>query len=179
MKTWIALLRGINVGGKNRVPMADLRAVIEALGAQDVRTLGASGNVVFELVVEGGSPGLEASVSEGILARFGLRVPVVVRTRDELAALMASAPFAEPDQAPTAHHVFLMSRVPDPSAVEALDPDRSPPDRFSVSGREIFVHSPNGLGRSKLTVDWFERGLGVTVTQRNWRTMQSLQRMVG
>ena len=170
----VALLRGINVGGHARVPMADLRAVATDLGMADPRTHLQSGNLVFTAPPDeltGVGDRLEAAIA----AAFGVDIRVLIRTHDDLTAAVARNPFAEAAAAePKSVHLLFLDRAPTTDEVAGLDPDRSPPDEFSVSGREIFLHYPNGSGRSKLTLDWFERRLGASGTARNWRTVTAL-----
>ena len=167
-----ALLRGINVGGKNRVPMKELAAIFESAGAVDVRTYIQSGNVVFAApaaVVKT----LPAAVQKAVKLRFGCEAPVLLRSHDELRKVAAGNPFAGED----AERLMVMFLSGVAKNVAALDTSRSPPDRFVVRGREIYLHCPNGFGRSKLTNDYFERALGVGASGRNWRTLLTLVEM--
>lgn len=168
----VALLRGINVGGKNELPMAALRACFEALGCEDVRTYIQSGNVVFRAP---SALGLADAVTARLRERHGLEVPVILRSADALVQARDACPFRS--EAPRSRHVMFLSARPPAAKVEALDPDRSPGDRFAVLGREIFLCCPNGVGRTKLTNAWFDRQLGVVSTARNWRTLETLIEM--
>jgi len=174
----IALLRGINVGGKHRLPMKDLAAIFRDAGCRGVRTYIQSGNVVLEA-----EPALArrapALVERAVAETFGFEVPVVTRTAAELRRAASLNPFLEAGAEPgTLHLVFLRDR-PAEAAVASLDPERSPPDRFAVHGREIYLHCPNGVARSKLTVQYFDSRLGTTSTVRNWRTVLELLEMTG
>lgn len=175
----LALLRGINVGGKNRLPMAELAAIFAEVGAGAVRTHIQSGNVLFAASPEvaARAPGL---VEARIAARFGFRPPVVVRTAAELARVVADNPFLAggvgADEA-TLHVLFLADRPP-PDRVAALDPDRSPPDAFLVRGREVYLRLPNGVAKSRLTNAYVDRVLGTTSTGRNWRTVTALRALL-
>lgn len=172
---WIALLRGINVGGRNKLPMAELREALAEMGLSDVQTYIQSGNIMFS-----GAPddreAVAQQVSEVIAGRFGLSVPVVLRTRDALIAALQAYPF--PD-APKARHVMFLSGTPSAAAAEALEPDRFLPDRFALHGAEVHLFYPNGMGRSKMTTGYFERRLDVVPTTRNWRTIHKLIDMAG
>lgn len=175
----VALLRGINVGGRTRVPMAALRDVATDLGLADPRTHLQSGNLVFTTSPDD-LTGVGARLEAAITDVFGLDVRVLVRTHDELADAVARNPFADAAAAdPKSVHLLFLDRAPTPDQIGGLDPHRSPPDEFRVSGREIFLHYPNGSGRSKLTLDWFERGLGAVGTARNWRTVTALHDLTG
>jgi uncharacterized protein (DUF1697 family) len=167
---WVALLRGINVGGKNLVPMKALAALFEKAGARDVSTYIASGNVIF-----GGTPALAKKIPslmhKMIPAQFGCESPVVIRSHDELGAISRACPFSDDDDE---RRVLVMFLQDSPKNVARLDPRRSPPDQFAVRGREVYLHCPNGYGRSKLTNDYFDRTLGTVSTVRNWRTVLKL-----
>jgi uncharacterized protein (DUF1697 family) len=167
MSTIIALLRGINVGGKASIRMADLKTSFEALGFEDVVTYINSGNVVFR-----GTKPDAAAIEKRIAKDFGLEVAVMLRTPKELALIEESNPF--PKAEPARLHVVFLSSRPTAKAVAGLNPDRSPPDEFRVVGREIYLHTPGGIGRSKLTIDWFEKQLGVRGTARNLNTVAKL-----
>jgi len=169
----VALLRAVNVGGRNTVPMQALRAVLETEFA-DVSTLLQSGNVLLT------SAALEHEVSETVARMveeaFGLLVPVVVRTATEIEHVARDNPFLKDgaERDPTTLHVAFLSTRPPAAAIAAIDPTRSPPDTCVVSGREIYLEYPNGSGRSRLTLDYIERCVGVTGTARNWRTVERL-----
>ncbi len=169
----VAMLRGINVGGKNKLPMRDLATMFREAGCDDVRTYIQSGNVVFRA-----GPALTEDipslVSAAISSRFGYRVPVVTRTARELQAIVQVNPFAESGIEANKLLVLFLADLPDRAHVEALDPNRSPGDEFAVLGREVFLHYPNGVARSKLTNSYFDARLSTTSTARNWRTVGKL-----
>lgn len=178
MTTYVAWLRGINVGGTNSIPMKELRAQFERLGHEKVETYVRSGNVVFE----GKSPPkkIGAEIEDAVSKAFKLRVSVILRTRRELEGVATSNPFLTEDATPSSLHVMFLAQSPSAKGVKALDPDRSPPDEFEVGGREVYLRFPNGSGRSKLTIDYFERKLGTRATARNWNTiMKVLELMRG
>ena len=170
---YIALLRGINVGGKNRLPMKELVALFVEAGCEDVRTYIQSGNVVYR----GGPPGgeeLSSVISASILERFSYRVPVIVRTARELQEVVRANPFVRAGAETDKLHFMFLADLPASELVDALDPDRSPGDEFAVLGREIYLHCPNGVARSKLTNSYFDSRLSTTSTSRNWRTVGKL-----
>ena len=171
-RTFVALLRGINLAGRNTVPMAELRAALESLGLEDVVTYIQSGNVVFR--GRGGVRALAAAIEGGIEEAFGIDVVVLLRTPAELRKVTAGNPFLRAGADPAKLHVVFLSGKPAKEAAAGLDPDRSPPGEFELGGREVYLHLPTGFGRSKLTVDYFERTLGVAGTARNWRTVTKL-----
>lgn len=173
MPAYIALLRGINVGGKNKLSMRDLVAVFTDLGATNARTYIQSGNVLFEASAKAAAA-LPVSVASAIEERFGYRVPVVMRSATELARVLEANPFIERGVPAAELHVAFLASTPARGRVAALDPRRSPPDAFEVRGAEIYLHLPNGVGRTKLTNDYLDRVLGTTSTLRNWRTVEQL-----
>ncbi len=174
MSRQIALLRGINVGGHNSFPKAGQLALAESLGFRDVSVLLQTGNIVF---ADPGTPPEETArtIQDRIAAELGLTVPVVVRTRDELAAAIAANPFPQAVPEPKSLHVTFLSAVPaDTSRLDALDVDAFAPDRFLLTGRELYLWCPGGMGRSKLAAAVSRAPLGVTATARNWNTVTKL-----
>ena len=167
----VALLRGINVGGKNKLPMKELAALFREAGCEDVRTYIQSGNVLFRA---GSTPAdaIPSLISASIQERFGYRIPVVTRTAADLRATVEANPFAAAEADKLL--VLFLADAPDAEQVDALDLDRSPGDEFAVVGREVFLHCPNGFARSKLTNSYFDSALSTTSTGRNWRTVGKL-----
>jgi uncharacterized protein (DUF1697 family) len=174
--SFVALLRGINVGGKNMVPMKDLVGMFEHAGCVRVCHYIQSGNVVF-----GAPAALGARVPQIVEAeiqrRLGIRVPVIVRTNREMRAVVEGNPFLEAGEPLASLHVMFLARAPDEKRCAALDPKRSPPDAFVVRGREIYLCCPNGVARTKLTNAYFDSALATTSTSRNWRTVLKLVEM--
>ncbi len=169
----VALLRGINVGGKNRLPMKDLAAMFVDVGCDDVRAYIQSGNVLFR-TQSTAAEDMPALISASILNRFGYRVPVVTRTAQELQEIAHGNPFLDAGAEADKLHVAFLAEQPDDAGVQALDPNRSPGDEFAVLGREVYLHCPNGLARTKLTNSYFDSTLSTTSTMRNWRTVLRL-----
>ena len=172
----VALLRGINVGGKNKLPMVDLRDTFTGVGCTGVRTYIQSGNVVFEA-----APDLVERVPDlvtrAINQRFGISTTVVVRSSNELQQIGASNPF-DTSGDPRFLQVAFLEKIPSDEAVARLDPERSPQDSFAVRGRNVYLHYPNGTARSKLTNEYLARQLRTASTMRNWRTVLALLKMV-
>jgi len=169
----IALLRGVNVGGKNILPMKDLATIFSRAGCQDVVTYIQSGNVVFSC--DKAAPAhLRDVIQDAIQKRFGFSAPVVMRAATEVRRIATDNPFLRTGAAPEALHVAFLSSAPSASRVAGLDAQRSPPDELVVRGREIFLHLPGGVGKSKLTNAYFDRALETTSTVRNWRTVLKL-----
>jgi uncharacterized protein (DUF1697 family) len=166
---YAALLRGINVGGNKKVSMPELKALFVDLGFADVATYIQSGNVVFR------APKADASVIEKRITKvFGHEVTVILRTGAELSAAVKANPFLAPKANLKQLYVVYLDRKPASEAVKQLDPDRSPGDRFDLHGRELYLDLGNGAGRTKLTLDYLERKLGVKGTARNWNTALKL-----
>ncbi len=174
MRTHTLLLRGVNVGGKNRVPMAELRALLTQLGAEEVETYIQSGNAVCRLSPEGAAT-IARDLSDGLRARLGVASPVVVREAAEIATALASCPFEVPE---SERYIVFLADTPAPERVSALDPNRSPGHRFQVRGADIYLHLPTGVATTKLSNDWFDRQLGTVSTVRNWRTLLALHALL-
>jgi uncharacterized protein (DUF1697 family) len=172
----VALLRGINVGGRHLVPMKDLVRIFEAAGATDVRTYVQSGNVVVRT-----PPALAARLAEDVAraveARFGFAVPVIVRTAQDLARVAAGNPFLKAGAAPETLHVAFLADAPGKERAAALAARCVPPEDLRVRGREVYLHLPNGVGRTKLTSPVLDGTLGTISTLRNWRTVLALVEM--
>jgi uncharacterized protein (DUF1697 family) len=173
----VALLRGINVGGKNMLPMKELAAMFAKAGCADVTTYIQSGNVVFcaeDKVVEG----LGAGIAEQVEARFGIRVPVVLRAAAEIDAVLRANPFLKAGPSEETLHVCFLADRPGKDLVAGLDAGRSTPDAFAVVGREIYMQLVNGMARTKLTNAYFDSKLKTVSTMRNWRTVLKLAEML-
>jgi len=171
--THVALLRGINVGGKNKLPMKELAALFAAIGCAEVTTYIQSGNVVFDASPRVART-LPAAISAAIRQRFGLAVPVVTRTAAELDAVVRDNPFLAHGDDPDVLHVMFLADAPSAGQRAALDPQRSPGDSFEVRGREVYLSLPGGVARTKLSNAYFDSTLGTVSTGRNWRTVQKL-----
>jgi uncharacterized protein (DUF1697 family) len=171
----IGLLRGVNLAGRNRIGMADLRELVAGLGYENPRTLVQSGNVVFG---SSDPPGAAAKRIEEALARdAGLAVPVLVRTRAEIAAVVKRNPLAEHATVPKFHHVVFLSGKADPKVVREIDAARYAPEMFEAHGREIYVWMPGGAQGAKLGHAFWEKRLKLTATARNWNTVTKLLEM--
>jgi uncharacterized protein (DUF1697 family) len=172
----VALLRGINVGGRNMLPMKHLAELFAAAGATDVVTYIQSGNVVFSASATVLKT-VASKVEKAIESELDIKVPLVLRSGDELAATLKANPFLKRGVDEDFLHVMFLRDNPAVAAVKALDPKRSPGDEFAVVGRDIFLHLPNGAARTKLGVVWIDAQLKTVATQRNWRTVQKLADM--
>ncbi len=171
----VLLLRGINLGPTRRVPMADLRAMFGDAGYGDVRTYVQSGNVV---VSSDAAPAqLEREASGLIAERFGFDVPVVVRTRDELAAVVAADPLGDVVEDPKRYQVSFLDAPLADDVGQRLRALVVEPEALVVADREIYAWHPAGVARSKLWSGLAGKGLGVTATARNWTTVTTLLAM--
>lgn len=172
MPHFVVLLRGVNVGAGNRVPMAEFRAALEALGARDVRTLLNSGNAVFASTSR--SPErLAARIADVVADRFGVRTPVIVKSKAELDAIVQGNPFPPPA---AEHARFLVAFAMDPSTLDALRPVASlqhPGERFAVTPHAAYLHCVGGLLESEAGAALLGRA-GRQVTTRNWATVLKL-----
>lgn len=177
MHVRIALLRGINVGSSRRLAMADLRLLLEELGYGDVRTYVQSGNIV--VASEAPPAQIEQDLRAQIGARFGLDVPVVVRTDEELRDVVARDPLGDVAGDPKRYQVSFLSGAPAAETVRAITALDFAPERVAFSGREIYAWHPAGVHASKLARLLSDARLGVSVTARNWRTVTQLLAMAG
>jgi uncharacterized protein (DUF1697 family) len=173
--THVALLRGVNLG-KRRVSMADLRRLLESLGYADVSTYVQSGNAVLTSKNTDES-GISSELEVELTKAFGFAIPVIVRSRADLADVVANNPFPDAAADPTKLHVTFLAEQLDPAWIGHIAAGDLVPEEFATRKREIYLSLPGGLGRSKLAaaVDKALRGLGTT---RNWRTVTTLLEMV-
>jgi uncharacterized protein (DUF1697 family) len=168
----IVLLRGVNVGGKNRVPMPALREALEEAGLGPARTYLQSGNAVVD---SSASPAALARDCERLIAeRFELDIAVVVRTRAQLAKIVGHDPFGKAAENPKLYQVSFCSAKPDKAAVAKVAERAADGERLTAHGSEIYAWFPDGVGRSRLAAQLNSRSLGVTVTARNWSTVLAL-----
>ena len=170
--TYVAMLRAINLKGHNRIGMADLRALFVDLGCTDVSTYVQSGNVVFKSPKT--APQLEGAIERAISSAFGLDVTVLVRSKQELGKVVAGNPFTAPAAEPAHLHVTFLTEKPETSRVRDVQARELAPEKLAVRGREVYLHCPNGYGRTKLNNAFLEKQLGVAGTTRNWRTVTTL-----
>jgi len=168
--TFVALLRGVNVGGRNRLPMEDLRRIAEGCGLRDPRTYIQSGNLVFACD-DPDAAGVAVRLQESILAGAGVDSRVVVRGRAQLERVVAEDPF--PDADPAHRHVTFLFHPAPPGALDSLDADAYAPERAAIAAGELHLHLPGGFGRSRLAAD-LARRQDLAGTTRNWRTVTAL-----
>lgn len=171
----VLMLRGINLGPARRVPMAELRALLSNAGYEDVATYVQSGNIV--LSADCPAAELESAVSALITERFGFDVPVVGRSAEELAAIVAHDPIPGAAQEPKRYQVTFLSSPASPAAMRRLEELAADSERVAAHGRELYTFHPDGIARSKLAMSLAAKQLGVSATARNWRTVTTLAEM--
>jgi uncharacterized protein (DUF1697 family) len=175
MTTYVALLRGINVGGRAKVPMAPLRSACEDLGCTDVRTYLQSGNLVLGSTKRPAA--LRDALEKAVDREFGVPAKVVIRTHAQLATVVERQPYTADD--PRHLAVGFLGATPDKAGLAAVADIDLPPDEFTVEGDHVYFSYPAGMGRSKLAAYPFEKRLGVAMTVRNWRTVTNLLELSG
>jgi uncharacterized protein (DUF1697 family) len=167
MPIYLALLRGVNVGGR-KLPMADLRATFDTLGHSAVRTYIQSGNVVFTAKA-GSQEKVRAAIEKAIERDSGLDVTVLLRTPAEMSRVLKRNPFGA-----QAYITFLAAK-PTAQQIAGIEREKYAPDEFVVDGREVFLHCPNGYGNTKINNALFERKLATRATTRNYNTVKLLE----
>jgi uncharacterized protein (DUF1697 family) len=168
----IVLLRGINLGSTNRVAMPNLRSALEAAGFEDVATYVQSGNVVLSSSDSVAKVG--RAVERLIEKEFGLEIPVVVRTRAQVAAVVKRNPLGKVAKNPKRYQVSFLEKKPTAALMRKLEAVAAPTERVVSAGREIYAWHPEGVARSKLWAALAGKDLGVTATARNWTTVTTL-----
>ncbi len=171
--TYIALVRGINVGGRAKVAMDDLRRLFVDLGHVDVRSYIQSGNVVFRSTQRSPEK-LIAGIEAGLADQLGVPATVVLRTEKELAAVRAANPFVAAGHDPSRLYVAFLAATPAAAQAEELAVPAGESAEFSVAGQDVYLHYPDGYGRTKLNNTYIEKRLGVRATTRNWNTVTKL-----
>lgn len=171
-KTWIVLLRGINVGGSTLLTMASLTAILADLGATDIRTYIQSGNVIFQST-ETRASALSGAIADSISQHHGLRPRVLALTLSQFERAVSANPFPRAATCPSSLHLyFLTSRAHAPD-LEAMNKVKSISEQFVLKDRLLYFYAPDGIGRSKLAAR-IERLVGVEVTGRNWRSVSNI-----
>lgn len=176
MKTFIALLRGINVGGHKTVPMSQLRSLCEKLGWRDVQTYIQSGNIVFSAA--GKPAALESNLERAIEEHFGFPVPVIVRAAADWPAYIKSNPFLDACKKESKLVMLCLAKAaPKPDAAKNLRERAAKGERIEQIGDALWIHFAGGVARSKLSPALLDRAVGSTVTARNWLTVLKLQEL--
>lgn len=177
MKTYIAILRGINVSGKNIIRMAELAELLKGIGFENVQTYIQSGNVIFNYH-ESAPEVITATIQKMIFENFQFRVPVIVLTFGELEIVIAGNPFIdEPTVDKSKLHVTFLSKIPDLEKIEKALQILNPPDEIHAGEKAFYIYCPGGYGRTKFNNGFFEKKLGTIATTRNWNTTLELLRL--
>lgn len=171
---YIALLRGINVGGQKKIKMIDLKNMFESLNFINVKTYIQSGNVIFDYdTIE--TIKLANQIEKKINETFGFLVKTIIRTNEELRDIVNNNPFVkEPNIELDKLHVTIMLDIPEPSTVMFLDVKKEENEKFLIISRDVYLYCPNGYGRTKLNNAMFEKKLKTVATTRNWKTLNNL-----
>jgi len=175
MPRWIALFRGINVGGNNILPMNELVRLLEALKLKNLRTYIQSGNVVFD-TDEKNARSLAKKIKERIEREHGFGPQVLLISREELQKAIQANPFPHAVSDPKSLHVFFLEKPAANANIQALDLAKAPTESYVLNGCLFFLFAPDGVGRSKLAAT-AERHLGVAATARNYRTVEKIAEM--
>ena len=176
MSDYVALFRGINVGGKHILPMQDLRDILASAGCENIRTYIQSGNAVFTTSTTAAS--LSKKISTAIDDGFGFTPQVLLLTANRFKTIAASNPFPEGESTPKSLHVSFLTEAPADPDLNALKELQSDSEQFALHDDAFFLLAPDGIGRSKLAAK-VDRYLGVATTGRNWRTVSKLLDMIG
>ena len=171
MTTFIGMIRGVNVGGHKKLPMAALKALCDSLKLTSAKTHLNSGNVVFQSTRKD-RPQLRRDLEDAIRKKIGIDVKVILRTPDEIRCAMTANPFPKRD--PSRLLIMFLEGEPSDGAMEALREAHAGPEKMHFAGQELVIDYVNGVGRSKLTNAVIERKLAVAGTARNWNTVSRL-----
>ncbi len=174
MKKYAALFRGINVGGKNLLPMKELTALLEQLGCEKVKTYIQSGNVVFQ-TEQVNILALNGEIRQKIQETRGFTPEILILAESDLGDAIQNNPFQTEEG--KALHFFFTSRSPDAPDLDSLISLKSPSEEFSLKGHVLYLHAPDGIGRSRLAAR-VEKALGVPVTARNWNTVKKIDELI-
>jgi uncharacterized protein (DUF1697 family) len=176
MKTYLALFRGINVGGNNMLPMKELKALLEKNGCEGVRTYIQSGNVILNSSTSDVAS-LAKKLSAAVAKSHGFEPRVLLLTRAELERAAAGNPFPGAAENPQSVHLFFLDGAPKKPDLNALEALKTKTESFALKDRILYLHTPDGLGRSKMAAR-VAKCLGVQATARNWRTVTTLLEMM-
>ena len=177
MKTYISILRGINVSGHKKIKMDALRNIYDALKFKSVRTYIQSGNVIFK-TRETDCPVLEKKIARKIAEEYNFDVPIMVKDLEELTVVIKNNPFVNKRKEDVSKlHVTFLSQTPEQANIDKIKSGLFTPDEFLLSGKTVYLFCPDGYGRTKLTNTFFENKLKIVATTRNWKTVNELVKM--
>lgn len=175
MNTYIAFLRGINVGGNNILPMKELATVLQDLGLKNVKTYLASGNVVFQSETAD-LAGLAGDIKAAIGRSHGFTPQILIRSIQDLRQAISANPFPEGESEPKTLHLYFLESVPPNPDLARLESVKSASERYKLVDTVFYLHAPDGIGRSKIATG-VEKALGVAATARNWRSVSNVMAM--
>lgn len=173
MTRYISILRGINVGGKRKILMADLRQLFKKLGFSNTTSYIQSGNIIFDYEKNVEVKELEDKIQEAIFKAYGFEVPVIIRSVNEIEHSISNNPFLNSNEIERLHLTFL-KETPDTINLEQINEYNFPSDDFNIMGKNVFIYCSEKYSDSKLTNTFFEKKLKVTATTRNWKTVNKL-----
>jgi uncharacterized protein (DUF1697 family) len=175
MKTFISLLRGVNMAGHNKIKMTDLSSLYKKIGLKDVETFIQSGNVVFTDPGNLSETDLTEQIEDAVSKKFKYNIPVIIRTPEEFREIVSLNPFSDVENFnPEKLAVIFLYEKPSEAQIEKVKNIDYPPDKFIINGKEIFIYCPNGFGKSKIYTGFFENKMKVSGTGRNWNTINAL-----
>ena len=177
MTAYLAILRGVNVSGHNRVKMADLERVFQGLGHSRVATFIQSGNVIFTSS-DASSTELVRGIEQALAVELGLNVSALLRSRREMERVIQESPFLETGRDLTKLHVTFLAEEPTRSLGDDFDQQSFRPDKYWLGTREVYLHCPLGYGRTRLNNSFWERRLGISATSRNWNSVTRLTELL-
>ena len=175
MTSYLVLIRGINVGGKNSLTMKELTVILEGIGCSNIKTYIQSGNVVFQCASSAAR--LTEEIGDEIVRRRGFKPHVLVLEEAEFRRAIDNNPFPEGEADPQSLHLGFLDVVPPSPDLQALEALRAPNERFALVDRVFYLFAPDGVGRSKLAAK-SEKALGVPMTDRNWKTVGKIMSML-
>ncbi len=175
MTIYISLLRGVNMAGHNTIKMTDLAALMRKTGFKDAETYIQSGNIIFSGSDSLSKTEITSKIEEAIFRKFGHTISAIVRAEKEIREEVSLNPFlSEKDFDPAKMAVLFLTDKPSADQIARVANIDYPPDKFKISGSEIFIYCPNGFGRTKLYTNFFEKKMEVTGTARNWKTINTI-----
>ncbi|OGU11601.1 MAG: hypothetical protein A2X61_16605 [Ignavibacteria bacterium GWB2_35_12] len=178
METYISILRGINVSGQKKIQMADLKALYEELKFKNIITYIQSGNVIFKAEKKLSCTELSKKIEKKIFDKYNFEVPVIIRTVAEMKKVITTNPFLRKKGIDTERlYVTFLAEAAMKADLEKIEKLEFNPEKFIIIGKEVYLHCPNGYGRTKLNNNFFENKLNVTATTRNWNTVNRLVEM--
>jgi uncharacterized protein (DUF1697 family) len=175
MKRYISFLRGVNMAGHNSIRMNDLSELYRDLGFDDPKTYIQSGNVIFSNYEDLSVPDIAIKIEKAIFEKFSYKIAVIIRTPEELRKIISNNPFlCEDNFDPSRNAVMFLSENPMEAQINKVINIDYTPDKFKITGSEIFIYCPNGFGKTKLYTNFFEKKMGVTGTARNLKTIDTI-----